>query len=66
VVGSGAVLHVTKASGAGTVPSHYSKGYPCYMVLTVAPGPPQGRIRACRWGQSLTGDWRTAFVRLLT
>ena len=30
------------------------------------PGPPQGRIRACRWGQNLTGDWRTASVHLLT
>jgi hypothetical protein len=28
--------------------------------------PPQGRIRACRWGQSLIGDWRAASVRLLT
>jgi hypothetical protein len=24
------------------------------------PGPPQGRMRACRWGQSLTGDWLAA------
>jgi hypothetical protein len=23
------------------------------------PGPPQGRLQACRWGQSLVGDWRT-------
>jgi hypothetical protein len=30
------------------------------------PGPPQGRIQACRWGQSLIGDWRVASVRLLT
>jgi hypothetical protein len=29
-------------------------------------GPPQGRIRACRWGQSVFGDWRAAFIRLLT
>jgi hypothetical protein len=29
-------------------------------------GPPQGRMRACRWGQSLIGDWRAASVRLLT
>jgi hypothetical protein len=21
------------------------------------PGPPQGRMRACRWGQSLIGGW---------
>jgi hypothetical protein len=26
------------------------------------PGPPQGRIRACRWGQSLT-DWLAASAR---
>jgi hypothetical protein len=30
------------------------------------PGPPQGRIRACRWGQSLTGDWRATSVHLLS
>jgi hypothetical protein len=30
------------------------------------PGPPQGKIRACRWGQSLIGYWRAASVRLLT
>jgi hypothetical protein len=28
-------------------------------------GPPQGRMRACRWGQSLTGDWLTALARPL-
>jgi hypothetical protein len=27
------------------------------------PGPPQRRMQACRWGQSLTGDWRAASVR---
>jgi hypothetical protein len=32
----------------------------------VPPGPPQGRIRACRWGQSLIGDWHAASVRWLT
>jgi hypothetical protein len=30
------------------------------------PGPPQGRVRACRWGQSLTGDRLAAPVRPLT
>jgi hypothetical protein len=30
------------------------------------PGPPQGRKRACRWGQILIGDWHAASVRLLT
>jgi hypothetical protein len=29
------------------------------------PGPPQGRIRAYRWGQSLIGDWLAAPTRLL-
>jgi hypothetical protein len=29
-------------------------------------GPPQGRKRAYRWGQSLIGDWHVASVRLLT
>jgi hypothetical protein len=56
VVGSGAVCHATRDSRAGTVPSYCSKGYPCFRVLTVAPGPPEGRIRAYRWGQSLIGD----------
>jgi hypothetical protein len=36
VVGSGAVLHATRASGASTVPSHCSKGYPCSRVLTIS------------------------------
>jgi hypothetical protein len=30
------------------------------------PGPPQGRVRACRWGQSLIGDWCAVSVHLLT
>jgi hypothetical protein len=29
------------------------------------PGPPQGRMRACRWGQSLTSDWLAAPARPL-
>jgi hypothetical protein len=29
------------------------------------PGPPQGRMRACRWGQSLIGDLPAAPARLL-
>jgi hypothetical protein len=37
--GSGAVYHATRDSRMGTVPSHYSKGYPCFKVPTVAPGP---------------------------
>jgi hypothetical protein len=30
------------------------------------PGPPQGRLQACRWGQILIGDWRAIFGHLLT
>jgi hypothetical protein len=29
------------------------------------PGPPQGRMRACRWGLSMIGDWSAAPARLL-
>jgi hypothetical protein len=34
--------HATRDSRAGTAPSYYSKGYPCFRVLTVAPGPTSG------------------------
>jgi hypothetical protein len=34
VVGSGAVYHATRDSRMGTVPSHCSKGYPCFRVPT--------------------------------
>jgi hypothetical protein len=39
VVGLGAVLHTARDSRAGTVSLYCSKGYPCFRVLTVAPGP---------------------------
>jgi hypothetical protein len=52
VVGSCVVRHASKDSRMDTTPSYYSNGYPISRVLKVAPGPPQGRIRACRWGQS--------------
>jgi hypothetical protein len=42
------------------------RGTPVSGYRQWPPGPPQGRIRACRWGQILIGDWRVAFVRLLT
>jgi hypothetical protein len=35
VVGSGVVYHATRDSRVGTVPSHCSKGYPCFRVPTV-------------------------------
>jgi hypothetical protein len=45
--------HATKDSHMGTASLYSSKGYPSFRVPTVAPGPPQGMMRACRWGQSL-------------
>jgi hypothetical protein len=42
------------------------RGTPVSGYRQWPPGPPQGRIRACRWGQSLIDDWRAASVRLLT
>jgi hypothetical protein len=42
VEGSGAVYDVSRDSRVGTVPSHFSKGYPCSRVPTVAPGPTSG------------------------
>jgi hypothetical protein len=45
--------HATKNSRVGTASLYSSKGYPSFRVPTVAPGPSQGRMRACRWGQSL-------------
>jgi hypothetical protein len=42
------------------------RGTPVLGYRKWPPGPPQGRMRACRWGQSLTGDWCVASVRLLT
>jgi hypothetical protein len=35
VVGSGAIYHTTRDSRVGTVPSHCSKGYPCFRVPTM-------------------------------
>jgi hypothetical protein len=34
---SDVVYHATRDSRVGTVPSHCSKGYPCFRVSTVAP-----------------------------
>jgi hypothetical protein len=69
VVGSGAVLHATRASGTSTVPSHYSKGYPCSRVLTVAPRPASGEDTSLQVGPKL--DWQLvrrfhAFANVIT
>ena len=50
MVGSGIVYHVTRGSRMGPVPSHYSKGYPCSRVLTVAPGPASGEDTSLQVG----------------
>jgi hypothetical protein len=66
VVGSGAVHHATRDSHAGTAPSYYSKGYPCFRVSTVAPGATSGEDTSLQVGPKL--DWRltrAASVRLL-
>jgi hypothetical protein len=41
------------------------RGTPVSGYRQWPPGPPQGRIRACRWGQSLVGNLCAASVRLL-
>jgi hypothetical protein len=56
MVGSGVVCHATRDSRAGTVPSYCSKGYPCFRVLTVAPGPTLGEDTSLQVGSKL--DWR--------
>jgi hypothetical protein len=60
------LYHATKDSRVGTASSYYSKGTLVLGYRQWPPGPPQGRMRACRWGQSLIGDWRADSVRLLT
>jgi hypothetical protein len=42
VVESGVVRHATRDSRVDIVPSCYGKGYPCFRVPTVAPGPASG------------------------
>jgi hypothetical protein len=52
----GAVLRAAKGSRTGIVPSYCSRGTPNPGYRQWPPGPPQGRMPACRWGQSLAGD----------
>jgi hypothetical protein len=58
VVGSGAVHHATRDSHAGTASSYCSKGYPCFRVPTVAPGPTSGEDTSLQVGPKL--GWRLA------
>jgi hypothetical protein len=64
----GRVLSTTRLEIAVWAPCLLTvvRGTPVSGYRQWPPGPPQGRIRAYRWGQSLFGDWRVAFVRLLT
>jgi hypothetical protein len=64
----GRVLFTTRLEIATRAPRLYTivRGTPVSGYRQWPSGPPQGRIRACRWGQSLTGDWRAASMRLLT
>jgi hypothetical protein len=63
----GRVLFTTRLEIAVWAPCFHTvaRGTPVSGYRQWPPGPPQGRIRACRWGQSLIGDWRVASVRLL-
>ena len=42
----------------GIASSHYSKGYPCFRVPTVAPEPTPGEDTSLQGGPKL--DWRLA------
>jgi hypothetical protein len=61
------LYHATKDSRVGTASSYGSKGYPCFMVLTVAPRAHlRGGCEPAGGANSLIGDWRAASMRLLT
>jgi hypothetical protein len=64
----GRVLFTTRLEIAAWAPCLHAvvRGTPVSGYRQWPPGLPQGRIRACRWGQSLIGDWRAASMRLLT
>jgi hypothetical protein len=64
----GRVLFTTRLEIATWAPCLHIvvRGTPVSGYRQWPPGPPQGRIQACRWGQSLVGDLRAASVRLLT
>jgi hypothetical protein len=64
----GRVLFTTQLEIAAWTPHLHTvvRGTPVSGYRQWPPGPPQGSIRACRWGQSLFGDWRAASMHLLT
>jgi hypothetical protein len=64
----GRVLFTTRLEIAARAPRLHSvvRGTPISGYRQWPLGPPQWRIQACRWGQSLIGGWRAASMRLLT
>jgi hypothetical protein len=64
----GRVLFTTRLEIVAWTPRLHTvvRGTPVSGYRQWPPGPPQGRIRACRWGQSLFGDWHAASMHLLT
>jgi hypothetical protein len=55
VVGSVAVYRAIRDSRVGIAPSYCSKGYPCFRVPTVAPGPTSGKDTSLQVGPK--HDW---------
>jgi hypothetical protein len=53
MVGSGAVFHMTRDSRMDSTPSYCSKGYPCFRIPTVAPGPASGEDTSLQVGPKL-------------
>jgi hypothetical protein len=53
VVESGVVHHVTRDSRVGTASSCCSKGYPCFRLPIVAPGPTSGEDTSLQVGPKL-------------
>jgi hypothetical protein len=64
----GWVLFTTRLEIAAWAPCLHTvvRGTPVSGYRQWPSGPPQGRIRACWWGQSLVGNWCAASVRSLT
>jgi hypothetical protein len=60
----GEVLFTVRLEIAARAPCLHTvvRGTPDLGYRQWPPGPPQGRIQACRWDQSLTGDWPAASI----
>jgi hypothetical protein len=64
VAGQRVVCHATRGSCASIASSYCSKGYPCFRVPTVAPGPTSGEDASLQVGPK--PNWRAIFGHLLT